>query len=280
MNSLWNSNGALFQTYNFQYKVNGSCNLSDSTEVTITLKPIPNSPIASLSPLVCENSELQLFASDIPNVSYLWTGPNGYSSDLQNPIIQNITSTNNGIYTVTVNQNNCISLPDSVEVNVNPLPEFELIQGCIENAYTIQAVLPLPSNSYSFLWSGPNAFSSFQNPVDITSEQTGVYSLTVTNQFGCERTNSIEVIRTLCEIPNVLTPNNDSTNETLNLAGFGVNKIEIYNRWGRLVFEKRNYTDEWHGQNQKGERLPDGTYFYIIDLANETKNGWIYIHGN
>jgi gliding motility-associated-like protein len=280
MNSLWNSNGALFQTYNFQYKVNGSCNLSDSTEVTITLKPIPNSPITSVSPFICENSDLQLFASDIPNVSYLWTGPNGYSSDLQNPIIQNITSTNNGIYTVTVNQNNCISLPDSVEVNVNPLPEFELIQGCIENAYTIQAVLPLPSNSYSFLWSGPNAFSSFQNPVDITSEQTGVYSLTVTNQFGCERTNSIEVIRTLCEIPNVLTPNNDSTNETLNLAGFGVNKIEIYNRWGRLVFEKRNYTDEWHGQNQKGERLPDGTYFYIIDLANETKNGWIYIHGN
>ena len=79
----------------------------------------------------------------------------------------------------------------------------------------------------------------------------------------------------------MITPNNDSANEELNLIGFDVKKLEIYNRWGRLVFDKTNYTNEWYGQSNDGNKLPDGTYFYLITYNTlETVNGWIFVNAN
>ena len=138
-----------------------------------------------------------------------------------------------------------------------------------------------PEVDATFNWTGPNGYSNNQNPITITRAATGTYFITITTQEGCSVSQSIEVLRTFCEIPNVITPNNDSSNEQFDLTGFDVKKLEIYNRWGRLVFDKTNYTNEWHGQNNKGEKLPDGTYFYLITYNNlETVNGWIFVNGN
>ncbi|WP_370640717.1 gliding motility-associated C-terminal domain-containing protein, partial [Flavobacterium sp. SM15] len=39
------------------------------------------------------------------------------------------------------------------------------------------------------------------------------------------------------------------------------------------------YTDQWHGQSDSGQELPDGTYYYVIDVADgTTKTGWVYIN--
>jgi flagellar hook assembly protein FlgD len=54
--------------------------------------------------------------------------------------------------------------------------------------------------------------------------------------------------------------------------------LEIYNRWGRKVYDKIAYIKEWHGQNQQGESLPDGVYFYHLELPNDQyKQGCILI---
>jgi flagellar hook assembly protein FlgD len=44
------------------------------------------------------------------------------------------------------------------------------------------------------------------------------------------------------------------------------------------VYTKSNYSNEWFGQSDKGDELPDGTYYYVIEFANgeETKTGWIF----
>jgi gliding motility-associated-like protein len=166
---------------------------------------------------------------------------------------------------------------------VNPLPAFDLSQDCVENDYLVTAT-PI-ANSFDVLtanysWTGPNNFSETQNPIVITGSATGLYNLTVTID-GCSVTQSIDVVRTICYIPNVITPNDDSTNDSFNLLGFEVDRIEIYNRWGRKVYEKNNYIDEWHGQNMKGERLPDSTYYYILSLrTGKNKVGWIFVSDN
>jgi len=71
-----------------------------------------------------------------------------------------------------------------------------------------------------------------------------------------------------CEIivimPNVLTPNGDGINDYLDLGLIDIypgNSISIYNRWGRLVYEKTDYKNDWNADNVEG-----GTYFYVLDL--------------
>ena len=56
-------------------------------------------------------------------------------------------------------------------------------------------------------------------------------------------------------------------------------KLQIFNRYGTRVYSLSNYSDQWHGQTDDGDELPDGTYYYVIERNNEeTVTGWIYIN--
>lgn len=282
-NNLWDSSTVTFATYQFKYTVLGSCSSTDDATINITIKAIPQIPTASVDPILCETQNANLFAPFVANGTYNWIGPNGFTSILQNPEINSVSVSDNGIYTVNVTQNGCLSGNSSVEVLVNPLPSFTLNQSCVGKEYQVWYTR-LNETSFDeatsiFSWTGPNNFTSNSSPITITGGELGIYSLKITNQFGCESTKTVDVVRNICFIPNVITPNNDETNESFDLTGFGVTKLEIYNRWGRKVYEKSNYLNEWHGQNMNGGLLPDSTYYYIIKLdTEEIKNGWIFLN--
>jgi gliding motility-associated-like protein len=88
-------------------------------------------------------------------------------------------------------------------------------------------------------------------------------------------------------IPQGFSPNGDGVNDVFVIRGISIypnNKLTIINRWGNVVFEKDNYDNTWDGKSTQGIRfggdeLPDGTYFYILDLGNNEKpyKGFIYI---
>lgn len=84
-------------------------------------------------------------------------------------------------------------------------------------------------------------------------------------------------------IPNAFTPNNDGefdTWEIENLEKYSPVQVEIYNRWGNLVYDNNNYDNSWDGVNNNGEKLPFGTYFYIVDFKVEgvkTRHGSVSI---
>jgi gliding motility-associated-like protein len=75
----------------------------------------------------------------------------------------------------------------------------------------------------------------------------------------------------------VITPNGDNLNEELQISGLTCsenanNSISIFNRWGNLVYQADNYGsgDLWNGTWQKnGELLPDGTYFYVLEIEGK-----------
>lgn len=275
--NLWNSLSVDYGTYQFEYTVNGSCGTSDSSLITITLKEIPQTPVASVNPIICDTQNLELFATTIPNVTYSWTGPNGFTSTQQNPVIASISSLNSGIYSVKVTKNGCDSTVSSVNVSVNSLPQFSISGECNGNNYIITAT-PEAVSSMALNWSGPNGYTSNSSSITITGLPIGIYSLTATDVNGCSTTNSINVIRTICEIPNGISPNGDGSNDNFNLAGFDVKKIKIFNRYGMLVYELSDYLDQWHGQTKNGNILPSGTYYYYLELGNgEAKTGWVYL---
>jgi gliding motility-associated-like protein len=280
-NNLWNSTTVAPGTYQFKYRVDGLCGIFDESFVTIDIKHIPETPIAFLEQVVCETHSLTLLTSTVDNANYEWTGPNGFTSNEQYPVINPVSALNSGIYTVKATENGCESGTSTVEVVVGTLPQFTLAADCIQNAYTITAT-PL-NNSFgntpvTFSWMGPDNFTSSENPVNITGHTKGEYFLTVTNASGCSITNSIPVLNTLCVIPQGVSVNDDGDNDTFNLSGFDVTNLKIFNRYGMIVFEQDNYKDEWHGQDYNNNELPGATYYYQVTLlTGEIKTGWVYL---
>ena len=282
--SNWDSTAVVPGIYLFKYRVNGNCNLFDEAQISIEIKAIPVAPSASVDPVLCDGQELHLYASSQPNANYVWSGPNNFSSTQQNPTIIGITSAIDGLYSVKVIVNGCESSTATVAVIVHPLPDFTLEKGCEGGQYLLKVTVV--NNSFDattaiYTWSGPNGFASTENPVDITGEENGDYSVQVTDGIGCSLTKSIAVLGTFCEVPNVITPNNDGFNDAFDLSGMNVKQLEIYNRFGRKVYEANDYLKEWYGQNNEGKLLPDSTYYYIIHFSDSTtKTGWVFVMGN
>lgn len=106
-------------------------------------------------------------------------------------------------------------------------------------------------------------------------------TFTVTITSGdCSSEIVYEVYNIMCDVQRGISPNGDGMNDNLDLTGTGVKSVVIFNRYGKKVFEHGlGYTTQWHGQDNSGNELPDGTYFYSIENADgSNKTGWIYIN--
>ncbi|MGB3145692.1 MAG: gliding motility-associated C-terminal domain-containing protein [Maribacter sp.] len=80
------------------------------------------------------------------------------------------------------------------------------------------------------------------------------------------------------------TPNGDGNNDSWMVPGidnYPNNRVSVYNRWGHLVFEANGYANDWEGFYKKNsEKLPQGSYLYVIDLGEggAPLRGWIFIN--
>jgi len=84
--------------------------------------------------------------------------------------------------------------------------------------------------------------------------------------------NEVDIVPAISfYIPNTFTPNGDGLNDTFGIAGEGVQdfRMQIFNRWGQLIFESKNASDRWDGTFQ-GETVPMGTYVYKVSASSPT----------
>ncbi|WP_158513033.1 gliding motility-associated C-terminal domain-containing protein [Flavisolibacter tropicus] len=97
------------------------------------------------------------------------------------------------------------------------------------------------------------------------------YVLTATNEYDCQASDflRVKILRQL-KVPNVFSPNGDGINdrwEIVNLADYSGATVQVFNRYGQLVFSSIGYTTPWDGR-QNGKPLPIGTYYYVIDCKD------------
>ena len=95
-----------------------------------------------------------------------------------------------------------------------------------------------------------------------------VYKVRVTSILGkCVAEDDIFItVRPRLKFANAFTPNNDAINDTWEIEGIGEYpsaEVAIFNRWGGEMFYSIGYNQSFDGI-QKNERLPAGTYFYVI----------------
>ncbi len=181
---------------NWRLVVSRSGCVSESSDpVAVSVNNIPDAQISVSSEVVCEGTTLNLFgAPDLVNANYQWTGPNGYSSGVQNPVIEGITLAREGAFQLRVTTEAGCSDTSSVDINVVDSPRITAISNngpdCIDGPTDIElaaSVFPLDGN-YEYLWTGPNDFQSM-DPVAVipraTEADNGSYRLVVTNENGC-----------------------------------------------------------------------------------------------
>ncbi len=173
------------------------CVKSDSIEVTIN--PLPSATISSpASGAVCLGATLLLNATtNALNATFSWSGPGGFTSSIQNPIIQNVTFSYQGTYNVTVTDmvTGC-SKTASKFINVNNLPSAD-ISGDLSICLGQSTVLTATGGG-TYAWSnGQNTASTTVSP-----SQTTAYTVTVTNaSTGC--TDSESDIVTVIALPSI-----------------------------------------------------------------------------
>jgi len=152
---------------------------------------------------------------------------------------------------------------------------------CINNKFTLTAN-PV-SNSFdpalvTYNWEDAGG-------VSVGTDQTlvitapGLYTVTV-NSGGCDGSDTDTFTSVLCQIQKGISANSSpGKNDFFDLSGMNVKKLTIFNRYGMKVYSKVNYVNEWGGQSDKGDELPDGTYYYVIERNNgENITNWIYIN--
>ena len=106
-------------------------------------------------------------------------------------------------------------------------------------------------------------------------------SYAICNTSGCD-TASI-FITVICDVPETVSgfsPNGDGINDAFVIAGledYPNHQLLIYNRWGAQILKVSDYQNDWEG-TWDGADLPDGTYYYLLDMGNGmSTTGWVQI---
>jgi len=163
----------------------GSCvggNNNNNGYATITFSGGAAQVTATSNSPVCSGTTIQLNTN--AQGTYSWTGPNGFSSSLQNPTIPNATAANAGTYTVTVNMGGCIGTA-STAVTINPSPTVSVTAAtvCAGQPGTITASVS-PQLPGTYTWNTGAAGTS----LTASPNATTLYTVTFTAQGGCPGT--------------------------------------------------------------------------------------------
>ena len=244
-----------------------------------TITVLPNiTPRISRDSIICRGESLQLSASG--GLTYRWSPATALSSTtIANPIANPTQTTR---YTVTItNKEGCsrdtstlvrvasattVSFAFTYEDFCDPFPTIKLVN-----------TSPEPAN---FTWNlGNGQVFNGQEPPPFKYGQEGNYRVSLVGKAGdCTNQVSQNIPIEKVIFPNVITPNGDGKNETLTLntpikkLNNAPLKLEIFNRWGKLVYQSENYQNDW-----KGEGIAAMYYYLVTSPDGNTCKVWINV---
>ena len=258
-------NNTVTTTYTFTPGANQCANTATLT-ITVTPKVTPTfQPIASL----CngDTNVPSLPSTSIEGITGTWSP-------------STISTTATATYSFTPDAGQCAN-NGSLTVNILDSVAISAVGDCQNNAFVL-TVSPTSGTfdpSVTFSWENDSSVV-VGNAQTLTVSTAGTYTVTVTFN-GCVSTDQVVVSAEdiACTIQKGISVNGDGLNDVFDLSGFNVKKITIFNRYGMEVYSKTDYTNQWKGESNSGDELPDGTYYYVFNRANgETRTGWIYIN--
>ena len=233
--------------------------------------------------VVCINSSLVhsgiFLRPDTSIVTWSWNFPNGNTSTQQNPTAQTYNTA--GTFTITSIATNSSGCKDTTlqSILVNPLPVITIPgQMTIQLGFPVRIPATYSPNTVSWLWA-PSTGLSCSNCAtpDAGPKFNTYYQVYFTDNNGCSNIGDIEVI-VICKnanifIPNTFSPNGDGNNDVFYPRGKGLDRVKllrIFNRWGEVVFEKKDFpindaSSGWDG-TFKGKKPQSDVYVYQAEI--------------
>lgn len=200
------------------------------------------------------------------NYAYLWNDSQGQTNNVA-------TNLSAGTYGVVVTDGN--GCEDSVSVTIISGSTMTVNvdvthESCPdEQDGIIAASVSGGQPPYEYLWSNGETTAVIENLA------VGDYTLTVSDDDDCIVTLIIPIENEggdCIHIPTAISPNADGANDTWVIGGledYPDAVVEIYNRWGSLLFSSNDYQNDWNG-TYEGENVSAGVYYYVIKLDEDT----------
>jgi gliding motility-associated-like protein len=237
---------------------------------------------------ICQYDSIQLSVFGSPGNLFNWT-PNYNLSDntIANPIATpEVTTT----YVVDAQDlDGCLD-QDSVTVTVNlvPIPAFgySVAAGC--DGLIVQ-IADSSSGVDFYNWTFSNGVTSDETDPEVTFDYNGPFeiNLEATTTEGCVVSISQSSSAASFDdyysiyIPNVFTPNDDGENDNFWIQVPGELSecldVQIYNRWGQMMFKSFGSVIVWDGKTATGEAAPEGVYFFTIDIKDKQYQGTLQL---
>ncbi len=251
---------------------------TDTIRVLATPRPVITSQDAICNNVIINFSASLLVPPDTA-ITWAWGLGNGQTSAQQS---FSVAFPDTGLHHITLRATNSAGCKGdtSKDIVVYPLPSVTVTGDTtlIAGGLGISMPVTYSANAATYNWTPATNLSCTDcaNPF-ATPKFTTTYKVRVTDDNGCISSRNVTLI-VICNnknffIPNTFSPNNDGANDRFYPRGTGLNLIQalrIFNRWGELVFEKRNFpandaASGWDG-SYKGKPAPSDTYIYMIDI--------------
>jgi gliding motility-associated-like protein len=218
---------------------------------------------------ICYLNGSPVTIGDVDNHTGAYTFSWTPTSDLSDPSIPNPVATPSvtTIFTVTITSASCGVMSDQVTVSVYKIDAYAGEDTTIDEGQTI--VLHASGGVQYYWYPGGLSYPNTATP-EVNPTTTSTYLLQAVNEYGCSGYDNVTVeVRPYDGLffYNTFTPNGDGQNDYWvipNLLKYPDNKLEIYNRYGQLIYKKTGYENDWQGR-YLGEELPAGTYYFYLD---------------
>lgn len=222
--------------------------------VKVIVEPLLPAFIEQNGP-ICEGDSLYLSIGNAPDSGvkgYIWSGPNGFHSTLECPVVSKMNMKKAGEYSLKIKKDGLVYPVAPVNVTVIPKIKEKVTQR-------------IPYGE-SFEFAGE------------TICDRGVYTATFESSYGCDSVVELSLIpdMPILEPDEFFTPNGDGENDVWcikNIEHFPDAMIRIYDRFGKNVYEATEYCQDnaWNGKDKSGHDLPSTDYWYTIDVQSSDR---------
>lgn len=222
--------------------------------VKVVVEPLLPAFIEQNGP-ICQGDSLFLSIGDGPTsgvTGYIWSGPNGFHSTLECPVVPKMNQNKAGEYSLKIKKDGLVYPVAPVNVTVIPKIKEKVIQR-------------IPFGE-SFEFAGE------------TICDRGVYTATFQSYYGCDSVVELSLIPDMppLEPSEFFSPNGDGENDVWtinNIEYYPDAMVRIYDRFGKNVYEATQYSSEnaWNGKDKHGRDLPSTDYWYLIDVDSSDR---------
>ena len=260
------------------------CPNTDTAFITINPKDIAG--ISYADTLFCETDPVAP-CTITGSISGNWStmSPTELALNVSDGEIDIPSSTPGGPYDVTfITIGVC---PDTMVLNItifeSPTADAGPDQDIFGRTETQLAAVPVTVGQG--IWSIISGSGTINDQTDSTSMISDLPSgettleWTVSNGVCPDAIDEMSIFVNDIFVPQALTPNGDGNNDYFVIEGVDVleNTVEIFNRWGQVVYETSNYQNNWQGTDASGNELVNDTYFYIINIGDEKLKGYVVL---